>query len=132
MYYNHKNVLDTEQFSKPDLDFLIGKIRVMERLVEQNKAFGILTGKLLASLFFEASTRTRLSFEAAMERLGGRVISTVGFQFSSISKGETLYDTMKMVEAYADIAVIRHPVEGSSRIAAGAVKIPVINAGDGT
>ncbi|AKH78257.1 aspartate carbamoyltransferase [Leptospira interrogans] len=131
MYYNHKNVLDTEQFSKPDLDFLIGKIRVMERLVEQNKAFGILTGKLLASLFFEASTRTRLSFEAAMERLGGRVISTVGFQFSSISKGETLYDTMKMVEAYADIAVIRHPVEGSSRIAAGAVKIPVINAGDG-
>ncbi|EMN55964.1 aspartate carbamoyltransferase [Leptospira interrogans serovar Autumnalis str. LP101] len=103
----------------------------MERLVEQNKAFGILTGKLLASLFFEASTRTRLSFEAAMERLGGRVISTVGFQFSSISKGETLYDTMKMVEAYADIAVIRHPVEGSSRIAAGAVKIPVINAGDG-
>ncbi|WP_025181160.1 aspartate carbamoyltransferase [Leptospira interrogans] len=131
MYYNHKNVLDTEQFSKPDLDFLIGKIRDMERLVEQNKAFGILTGKLLASLFFEASTRTRLSFEAAMERLGGRVISTVGFQFSSISKGETLYDTMKMVEAYADIAVIRHPVEGSSRIAAGAVKIPVINAGDG-
>ncbi|EMM98047.1 aspartate carbamoyltransferase [Leptospira interrogans serovar Zanoni str. LT2156] len=131
MHYNHKNVLDTEQFSKPDLDFLIGKIRDMERLVEQNKAFGILTGKLLASLFFEASTRTRLSFEAAMERLGGRVISTVGFQFSSISKGETLYDTMKMVEAYADIAVIRHPVEGSSRIAAGAVKIPVINAGDG-
>lgn len=131
MHYNHKNVLDTEQFSKPDLDFLIGKIRVMERLVEQNKAFGILTGKLLASLFFEASTRTRLSFEAAMERLGGRVISTVGFQFSSIAKGETLYDTMKMVEAYADIAVIRHPVEGSSRIAAGAVKIPVINAGDG-
>lgn len=131
MYYNHKNVLDTEQFSKPDLDFLIGKIRDMERLVDQNKAFGILTGKLLASLFFEASTRTRLSFEAAMERLGGRVISTVGFQFSSISKGETLYDTMKMVEAYADIAVIRHPVEGSSRIAAGAVKIPVINAGDG-
>ncbi|EKR73824.1 aspartate carbamoyltransferase [Leptospira noguchii] len=131
MYYNHKNVLDTEQFSKPDLDFLIGKIKDMERLVEQNKAFGILTGKLLASLFFEASTRTRLSFEAAMERLGGRVISTVGFQFSSISKGETLYDTMKMIEAYADIAVIRHPVEGSSRIAAGAVKIPVINAGDG-
>ncbi|ASV12367.1 aspartate carbamoyltransferase [Leptospira santarosai] len=131
MPYNHKNVLDTEQFSKSDLDFLIGKIRDMERLIEQRRAFGILTGKLLASLFFEASTRTRLSFEAAMERLGGRVISTVGFQFSSISKGETLYDTMKMVEAYADIAVIRHPVEGSSRIAAGAVKIPVINAGDG-
>ncbi len=85
----------------------------------------------MASLFFESSTRTRLSFETAMLRLGGKVISTVGFQFSSISKGETLYDTMKMIEGYADIAVIRHPVEGSSRIAASAVSIPIINAGDG-
>jgi aspartate carbamoyltransferase catalytic subunit len=129
--FKHSNILDTDQFSKEDLDFLIQKTRGMERLLESGKAFGILRGRLMASLFFEASTRTRLSFEAAMERLGGRLISTVGFQFSSISKGETLYDTMKMIEAYADIAVIRHPVEGSSRIAAGAVKIPVINAGDG-
>ncbi|MCZ8157290.1 MAG: aspartate carbamoyltransferase [Leptospira sp.] len=129
--YSHRNILDTLQFSKEDLDFLIEKTRIMHTLHESGRAFGILKGKLLASLFFEASTRTRLSFEAAMERLGGRLISTVGFQFSSISKGETLYDTMKMVEAYADIAVIRHPVEGSSRIAAGAVSIPVINAGDG-
>lgn len=127
----HRNILDTEQFSKEDLDFLIDRTVVMEKLLETGEAFGILRGSLLASLFFEASTRTRLSFEAAMERLGGRLISTVGFQFSSISKGETLYDTMKMIEAYADIAVIRHPVEGSSRIAAGAVSIPVINAGDG-
>ncbi|MCG9874924.1 MAG: aspartate carbamoyltransferase [Leptospiraceae bacterium] len=127
----HKHILDTEQFTKDDLDFLNQKTRIMERLLESGKSFGILNGRLLASLFFEASTRTRLSFEAAMERLGGRLISTVGFQFSSISKGETLYDTMKMIEAYADIAVIRHPVEGSSRIAAGAVQIPVINAGDG-
>jgi aspartate carbamoyltransferase catalytic subunit len=127
----HKHILDTDQFSKEDLDFLNKKTRIMEKLLESGKSFGILNGKLLASLFFEASTRTRLSFEAAMERLGGRLISTVGFQFSSISKGETLYDTMKMIEAYADIAVIRHPLEGSSRIAAGAVQIPVINAGDG-
>jgi len=131
MPYNHKSILDTVQFSREDLDYLLDKASVMQDLHESGKAFGILKGKLLASLFFEASTRTRLSFEAAMERLGGRLISTVGFQFSSISKGETLYDTMKMVEAYADIAVIRHPVEGSSRIAAGAVSIPVINAGDG-
>ncbi len=131
MVFSHRNILDTEQFSKEDLDFLIRKTSTMERLLETGEAFGMLRGKLLASLFFEASTRTRLSFEAAMERLGGRLISTVGFQFSSISKGETLYDTMKMIEAYADIAVIRHPVEGSSRIAAGAVRIPVINAGDG-
>jgi len=131
MLFPHRNILDTMQFSKADLDFLMEKCKIMESLHETGKAFGILKGKLLASLFFEASTRTRLSFEAAMERLGGRLISTVGFQFSSISKGETLYDTMKMIEAYADIAVIRHPVEGSSRIAAGAVQIPVINAGDG-
>lgn len=104
----------------------------MEQLYRANRSFGILEGKLLASLFFESSTRTRLSFETAMNRLGGRVITTVGFQFSSISKGETLYDTMKMIEAYADIAVIRHPVEGSSRTAASAVTIPVINGGDGS
>jgi aspartate carbamoyltransferase catalytic subunit len=108
----HKHILDTDQFSKEDLDFLNQKTRIMEKLLESGKSFGILNGKLLASLFFEASTRTRLSFEAAMERLGGRLISTVGFQFSSISKGETLYDTMKMIEAYADIAVIRHPSRG--------------------
>lgn len=129
--YNHKNILDTQQFSLQDLNFILEQTEKMHHLHESGKAFGILKGKLLASLFFEASTRTRLSFEAAMERLGGRLVSTVGFQFSSISKGETLYDTMKMIEAYADIAVIRHPVEGSSRIAAGAVNIPVINAGDG-
>ena len=129
--FPHKSILDTDQFSKEDLDFIIQKTNVMKQLLHSGKSFGMLNGKLLDSLFFEASTRTRLSFESAMERLGGRVISTVGFQFSSISKGETLYDTMKMVEAYADITVIRHPVEGSSRIAAGAVKMPVINAGDG-
>ena len=126
--FPHKSILDTDQFSKEDLDFIIQKTNIMKQLLHSGKSFGMLNGKLLASLFFEASTRTRLSFESAMERLGGRVISTVGFQFSSISKGETLYDTMKMVEAYADITVIRHPVEGSSRIASGAVKMPVINA----
>ncbi|MCP5512511.1 MAG: aspartate carbamoyltransferase [Leptospiraceae bacterium] len=129
--FPHKNILDADQFTKEDLDFFIEMTHRMKDIYQSGKAFGILRGKLLASLFFEASTRTRLSFESAMERLGGRLISTVGFQFSSISKGETLYDTMKMIEAYADIAVIRHPVEGSSRIAAGAVKMPVINAGDG-
>ncbi len=107
-------------------------MRYTQRIEEMGKdVFGLLEGNVLASLFFESSTRTRLSFETAMNRLAGRVVSTVGFQFSSISKGETLYDTMKMIEAYADIAVIRHPVEGSSRIAAAAVNIPVINAGDG-
>ncbi len=130
--FAHTNILDTDQFSRKDLETILETARRIEELQQQRKAFGILEGRVLASLFFESSTRTRLSFETAMNRLGGRVVSTVGFQFSSISKGETLYDTMKMVEAYADIAVIRHPVEGSSRIASAAVDIPVINAGDGT
>ncbi|MBU44504.1 MAG: aspartate carbamoyltransferase [Spirochaetaceae bacterium] len=127
--FPHVHILDSDQFSHEDLDYIM---RYTQRIEEMGKdVFGLLEGNVLASLFFESSTRTRLSFETAMNRLAGRVVSTVGFQFSSISKGETLYDTMKMIEAYADIAVIRHPVEGSSRIAAAAVNIPVINAGDG-
>lgn len=129
--FPHTNIIDSHQFDREDLDTILQATDHIVKLKEQNRLFGVLEGKLMASLFFESSTRTRLSFEAAMNRLGGRVITTVGFQFSSISKGETLYDTMKMVEAYADIAIIRHPVEGSSRIAAGAVNIPIINAGDG-
>lgn len=129
--FTHTNILDSDQFSRKDLETILQSSEKIEQLQKSDKLFGMLTGKVLASLFFESSTRTRLSFETAMQRLGGRVITTVGFQFSSISKGETLYDTMKMIEAYSDIAVIRHPVEGSSRIAAAAVKIPVINAGDG-
>lgn len=132
--FAHFNILDAEQFSREDLGVILDISATIGKIYKHNPAdlFDILPGKILASLFFESSTRTRLSFETAMNRLGGRVISTVGFQFSSISKGETLYDTMKMIEAYSDIAVIRHPVEGSSRIASAAIEIPVINAGDGS
>ncbi len=129
--FSHKDIIDPDQFSKKDLETILNTTEYITKLKEKNLLKDILNGYLLASLFFESSTRTRLSFETAMLRLGGKVISTVGFQFSSISKGETLYDTMKMIEAYADIAVIRHPIEGSSRIAASAVSIPIINAGDG-
>ncbi|MCB1172458.1 MAG: aspartate carbamoyltransferase [Leptospiraceae bacterium] len=130
----HTNILDAEQFLREDLSCILETARQIQQLytLAPDKLYQVLQGRVLASLFFESSTRTRLSFETAMNRLGGRVISTVGFQFSSISKGETLYDTMKMVEAYSDIAVIRHPVEGSSRIASAAIQIPVINAGDGS
>jgi aspartate carbamoyltransferase catalytic subunit len=132
--FAHRNILDADQFTREDLGVILDTAAKLLEL-EQNhprELYKIMRGKILASLFFESSTRTRLSFETAMNRLGGRVISTVGFQFSSISKGETLSDTMKMMEAYSDIAVIRHPVEGSSRIASAAIDIPVINAGDGS
>lgn len=132
--FSHKSIVDADQFSRSDLETVLNYSEKIHHLFQNapEELFSLLQGKLLASLFFESSTRTKLSFETAMNRLGGRVISTVGFQFSSISKGETLYDTMKMIEGYADIAVIRHPEEGSSRIAASAVDIPIINAGDGS
>ena len=104
-----------------------------ERLlpIARGDAYGpLLEGKVLANLFFENSTRTRLSFETAMKRLGGEVLnlSEVG---SSVKKGETLYDTMQMIEGYADVAVIRHPRQGAAQYAADAVEIPIMNAGDG-
>jgi aspartate carbamoyltransferase catalytic subunit len=90
----------------------------------------LLQGKVLGNLFFENSTRTRMSFETAMKRLGGEVVnlSSIG---SSVAKGETLYDTMQMVEGYSDIAVIRHPNQGAAQYSADAVNIPILNAGDG-
>jgi len=91
----------------------------------------ILAGKVLANLFFEPSTRTRMSFETAMKRLGGSVLNLGDVSNSSVVKGETLFDTMQMMDGYADIAVIRHPRQGAARYSSNAVKIPVINAGDG-
>ena len=90
----------------------------------------LLEGKVLANMFFENSTRTRMSFESAMKRLGGSVLnfSSAG---SSVAKGETLYDTMQMIDGYADIAAIRHPRQGAAQYTADAIDIPVLNAGDG-
>ena len=90
----------------------------------------LLEGKVLANMFYENSTRTRMSFETAMKRLGGSVLNftSVG---TSVAKGETLYDTMQMIDGYADIAVIRHPRQGAAQYSADAVDIPILNAGDG-
>ena len=90
----------------------------------------LLQGKVLGNLFFENSTRTRMSFETAMKRLGGEVLnlSSIG---SSVAKGETLYDTMQMVNGFTDVAVIRHPRQGAAQYSADAVEIPILNAGDG-
>ncbi len=91
----------------------------------------LLRGRVMASLFFEPSTRTQLSFATAMQRLGGRVIGFSGTEGTSVVKGESLQDTVRTVEKYADVIVIRHPLEGSARLVADTVAIPVINAGDG-
>jgi aspartate carbamoyltransferase catalytic subunit len=108
-------------------------LRIMELAAEfeQNPNQELLQGKVVASLFFEPSTRTRLSFETAISRLGGRIIGFADPGSSSTSKGETLHDSIKMVSQYADLIVMRHPLEGAARYAAEVSPVPVINAGDG-
>lgn len=91
----------------------------------------LLQGKLLANMFFEPSTRTRMSFETAMKRLGGDVVNLGDVKSSSAVKGETLYDTMRMVDGYCDIAALRHPRQGAAQYAADACEIPIMNGGDG-
>ena len=91
----------------------------------------LLEGKVIATLFFEPSTRTRLSFESAINRLGGKIVGFSDASSSSVSKGETLHDTIKMVSSYSDLIVMRHPIEGSARYASEIASVPVINAGDG-
>ncbi len=98
---------------------------------ENNPVQKLLEGKVIATLFFEPSTRTRLSFESAINRLGGKIVGFSDANSSSVSKGETLHDTIRMVSNYSDLIVMRHPVEGSARFASEVASVPVINAGDG-
>jgi len=98
---------------------------------EANPIQNLLSNRLVATLFFEPSTRTRLSFETAIQRLGGGIIGFADVACTSVTKGETLKDTIKMVNSYADLIIIRHPLEGSARYASEIASVPVINAGDG-
>jgi aspartate carbamoyltransferase catalytic subunit len=98
---------------------------------EENPNQDLLLGYVVATLFFEPSTRTRLSFESAVSRLGGKVLGFADAGVTSVTKGETLHDTIKMVQNYCDLIVIRHPLEGSARYASEVANVPVINAGDG-
>ena len=126
MDFKNKDVISINDFSKADLLHILKVAKTME-----GKRDNLLKGKILATLFFEPSTRTRLSFAGAMEGLGGEVLGFDSAAASSVKKEETLWDTAKMSEHYCDVIVIRHPVEGSARLAAEATSKPVINAGDG-
>lgn len=119
------------QITRTDADQLLVTAAAMEAAIKKNGGTDIATGKVLAALFYEPSTRTRLSFETAMLRLGGKVISAEGVEFSSISKGETIEDTIRVVGGYADIIAMRHPQVGSADRAAAVSFVPFINAGDG-
>lgn len=107
------------------------KILDLAEEFEKNPVQKLLDEKVIATLFFEPSTRTRLSFESAINRLGGKIVGFADAGSSSVSKGETLNDTIRMVSSYSDLIVMRHPVEGSARFASEVASVPVINAGDG-
>jgi aspartate carbamoyltransferase len=126
-----KDILHGNQFTKKDVETILKVASDFEKELKKKDSLSLLKGKILATLFFEPSTRTRLSFEAAMQRLGGGVISMGSVESSSVAKGETLADTARTVAQYADVIVLRHPRLGSAKEAADAVPIPVINAGDG-
>ncbi len=126
-----KDILHGNQFSQRDINGLIKVASNFEKELKKKDCLTLLKGKILATLFFEPSTRTRLSFETAMQRLGGAVISMASAEGSSAAKGETVADTARTVSQYADVIVIRHPRVGSAKEAADAASIPVINAGDG-
>ena len=126
-----KDILHGNQFSKKEIEAIIKTAAQMEKELKRKNSLNLLKGKILTTLFFEPSTRTRLSFEAAMQRLGGGVISMGSVEGSSVAKGETLADTAQTVAQYADVIVIRHPRIGSAKEVADTVSIPVINAGDG-
>ncbi|HEX6487298.1 MAG TPA: aspartate carbamoyltransferase [Candidatus Dormibacteraeota bacterium] len=125
-----RHVVESQQFSREMLEEVFGRAVAIRR--EPHLYAGRLQGRVMAALFYEPSTRTRLSFEAAMLRLGGRTMGTDNArEFSSASKGETLEDTTRIVAGYADVIVLRHHEEGAARRAAEVSDVPVINAGDG-
>ncbi len=124
------DVIDIEQFSKEDMEHLFSVADEMAGII--GKPNDLCKGKVMATLFYEPSTRTRLSFESAMHRLGGSVITVADPKTSSIKKGESVADTVRVIERYADIIVMRAPMEGSVKVAADYASVPVINGGDGT
>ena len=127
---NH--VLTAAQFDRSTLEEILQQARDMEAILESGKPCKLADGKILAALFYEPSTRTRLSFEAAMLRLGGGVISETDVNFSSQTKGEILSDTARMVGGYADIVAIRSKTPGDAKVVAQHSGVPVLNGGDGS
>jgi len=126
-----QDIISVSQFDRTRLDFILEVGNEMKILVERFGSADLLRGKILANLFYEPSTRTSSSFMAAMLRLGGQVIPINNVQYSSVTKGESLPDTVRTLESYSDVIVIRHPEVGSAATAARYASKPVINAGDG-
>ncbi|HPV06277.1 MAG: aspartate carbamoyltransferase [Aggregatilineales bacterium] len=126
-----EDILSVRQFTPQVLEYVFGVADEMRTLVERFGSADLLQGKIMANLFYEPSTRTSSSFMAAMQRLGGQVIPINSVTFSSVSKGESLADTVRTLECYADVIVLRHPEVGAAAEAARWARKPIINAGDG-
>ena len=125
-----RHIISMKDFSHDEIDIILKKAMDFEPIARGKKS-SLLSGKILATLFYEPSTRTRLSFETAMKRLGGEVVDLGPVEKSSVAKGETLADTIRVIGNYADAIVLRHPREGSARMAAQFSNVPILNAGDG-
>jgi len=127
--FEGRDIISIKDFSRDEIDYIMKIAQAMEPVAA--KGSDMLKGKILATLFFEPSTRTRLSFEAAMHKLGGSTIGFAEAEIASVKKGENLADTVRTVENYADVIAVRHPLEGAARLAAEFAKVPIINGGSG-
>ena len=124
-----RDIISIKDFTREEIDYILKVASRMESIAKTGS--DMLKGKILATLFFEPSTRTRLSFESAMHRLGGSTIGFAEAEIASVKKGENLADTVRTVENYADVIALRHPLEGAARLAAEFAEVPIINAGSG-
>jgi aspartate carbamoyltransferase catalytic subunit len=129
LLFKGRDIVSIKDFSREEIDYILKTAAAMEPIARSGSE--MLHGKILATLFFEPSTRTRLSFEAAMNKLGGTAIGFAEPKVAAINKGENLADTIRVVENYADVLVLWHPLEGAARLAAEFSDVPVINAGSG-
>ena len=130
MKFQGRDIISIEDFSREEITYILNNTKTMEPIATQGS--DMLKGKILATLFFEPSTRTRLSFEAAMLKLGGSVIGFAEAELASVKKGENLADTVRTVENYADVIALRHPLDGAAKLAAELSKVPIINGGSGS
>ena len=127
--FKGRDIVSVQDFSREEINYILEKSQAMEPLA--TKGSDMLKGKILATLFFEPSTRTRLSFEAAMLKLGGSTIGFADAEIASVRKGENLADTIRTVENYANVIALRHPLEGAAKLAAEFSKVPILNGGTG-
>ncbi|GHD17800.1 aspartate carbamoyltransferase [Halioglobus japonicus] len=125
------NILSIQQFERADVERVFSVADMMEPYAHRRRRTKVLDGAILGNMFFEPSTRTRVSFGSAFNLLGGEVRETTGFESSALAKGESLYDTARVLSGYSDVIVMRHPAEGSVAEFAAASRVPVLNGGDG-